>query len=290
MNYTNYKITLDMKRIQSQVSIPVPQNDTARRLYIRLFQNGKIFELKDGIRAVFAGEKPDGTVLYNDCLIENQNTIRYDFTEQTTAVIGTVNCQIRVYLEDGSLLTTPSLTIVVYENVFSEDNIESSDEYHALNQLMEEANTLIFEVNQKLENGDFVGKSGVYVGSGEMPEDANVQIDPLGGPSFEAGAPRVLYLNEDGEFSLLEAGSGFDIEEGIISAVGDKETKKRVAVLETKVKELAEKESDLPTVTVSDNGKILQAKNGAWEAAPIGETAVKTYIDDYISSALGGEY
>lgn len=286
MNYTNYKITLDMKRIQSQVSIPVPQNDTARRLYIRLFQNGKIFELKDGIRAVFAGEKEDGTVLYNDCLIENQSVIRYDFTEQTTAAVGTVNCQIRVYLEDGSLLTSPSLTIVVYKNAFSEENIESSDEYNALNQLIEEANSLIFEVNQKLENGEFVGKSGVYVGSGEMPADANVQIDPLGNLSFEAGAPRVLYLNEEGEFSLLEAGDGFDIEEGIISAVGDKETKKRVAELEKKMQEIRQ----LPDLTASDDGKLLQAKDGRWEAAPIEETAVKTYIDDYISSALGGDY
>lgn len=290
MNYTNYKITLDMQRIQSQVSIPVPQNDTGRRLYIRLFKNGKLFELKDGMRAVFAGKKADGTMLYNDCLIENQSVIRYDFTEQTTSVIGTVNCQIRVYMEDGKLLTSPSLTIVVYENVFSDETIESSNEYNALNQLVEEANTLIFEVNQKLENGDFIGKSGVYVGSGEMPENANVQIDPLGDLCFEAGAPRVLYLNEEGEFSLLEAGDGFDIEAGIISAVGDKETKKRVAELETKIKELGEKESGLPTVTASDNGKLLQAKDGKWEAAPIGETAVKTYIDDYISSALGGDY
>ncbi len=286
MNYTNYKITLDMKRIQSQVSIPVPQNDTARRLYIRLFQNGKIFELKDGIRAVFAGEKEDGTVLYNDCLIENQSVIRYDFTEQTTAAVGTVNCQIRVYLEDGSLLTSPSLTIVVYKNAFSEENIESSDEYNALNQLIEEANSLIFEVNQKLENGEFVGKSGVYVGSGEMPADANVPIDPLGNLCFEAGAPRVLYLNEEGEFSLLEAGDGFDIEEGIISAVGDKETKKRVAELEKKMQEIRQ----LPDLTDSDDGKLLQAKDGRWEAAPMEETAVKTYIDDYISSALGGDY
>jgi hypothetical protein len=275
-----------MKRIQSQVSIPVPQNDTARRLYIRLFQNGKIFELKDGIRAVFAGEKEDGTVLYNDCLIENQSVIRYDFTEQTTAAVGTVNCQIRVYLEDGSLLTSPSLTIVVYKNAFSEENIESSDEYNALNQLIEEANSLIFEVNQKLENGEFVGKSGVYVGSGEMPADANVQIDPLGNLSFEAGAPRVLYLNEEGEFSLLEAGDGFDIEEGIISAIGDKETKKRVAELEKKMQEIRQ----LPDLTASDDGKLLQVKDGRWEAAPMEETAVKTYIDDYISSALGGDY
>ena len=278
-----------MTRIQSQVSIPVPQNDTARRLYIRLYQNGNLFELKDGMRAVFAGEKEDGTLLYNDCLIENQTVIRYDFTEQTTAAVGTVNCQIRVYLEDGSLLTSPSLTIVVYKNAFSEDNITSSDEYNALNQLIGEANELIYTVNTKLENGEFVGKSGVYVGSGEMPADANVQIDPLGDLCFEAGAPRVLYLNENGEFSLLETGDGFDIENGVITAVGDKETKRRVAALETQMKTLNEKEH-LPEPIVSDNGKILCVKDGKWAASAIAGSPVATYIDEYISTALGGDY
>ena len=289
MNYTNYKITLDMTKIQSQVSVPVPQNDTARRLYIRLYQNGKLFELKDGMRAVFAGEKEDGTVLYNDCLIENQTVIRYDFTEQTTAAVGTVNAQIRVYLEDGGLLTSPSLTIVVYKNAFSEDHITSTDEYNALNQLIEEANTLIFEVNTKLENGDFIGKSGVYVGSGEMPTDANVQIDPCGNLCFEAGAPRVLYLDENGEFSLLEAGEGFEIEAGVITAVGDQETKRRVVALEKQMNTHAEKEH-LPEAAVSDNGKILCVKDGKWEASEITGSPVATYIDEYIAEALGGDY
>ncbi|MBQ3489620.1 MAG: hypothetical protein IJA86_03415 [Clostridia bacterium] len=51
-----------------------------------------------------------------------------------------------------------------------------------------------------------------------------------------------------------------------------------------------QEECKLPTVTATENGKILQVKNGKWEAAAIAETAVKTYIDEYISSALGGDY
>ena len=47
---------------------------------------------------------------------------------------------------------------------------------------------------------------------------------------------------------------------------------------------------DLPTVTASDNGKILQVKNGKWEATEISGSSVATYIDEYISSALGGDY
>ena len=46
----------------------------------------------------------------------------------------------------------------------------------------------------------------------------------------------------------------------------------------------------LPSVTTADNGKILQVANGAWAVLALEDSAVKTYIDDYISTALGGDY
>ena len=269
MNYTNYKITLDMQKAQSQVSIPVPQNDTARRLYVRLFHNGKLFVLKDGMRAILAGEKADGAVLYNDCVIENQSVIRYDFTEQTTAAPGTIRCQIRVYGENGMLITSPQLTIVVYENVISAEKIVSSDEFTALNQLVSETNEMLNSVQEKLENGEFTGKSGVYVGSGEMPEGFNVQIDPTGISSFEKGTPRILYLDENGDFSLLDAGEGFDIENGTIIAVGDEKTKERVRVLETKMDDLLYEPIAIGSFSVApsmaENGSTISQITCSWK-------------------------
>jgi hypothetical protein len=38
---------------------------------------------------------------------------------------------------------------------------------------------------QAKESGEFKGESGVYVGSGEMPEGYNVQIDPNGDADIE---------------------------------------------------------------------------------------------------------
>lgn len=46
----------------------------------------------------------------------------------------------------------------------------------------------------------------------------------------------------------------------------------------------------LPIVTVNDEGKILCISDGKIVAAAVANTAIKTYIDDYISSALGGDY
>lgn len=49
-------------------------------------------------------------------------------------------------------------------------------------------------------------------------------------------------------------------------------------------------EATLPAVSSADNGKILQVVDGAWSAVAVADSAVKTYVDDYISSALEGDY
>ena len=46
----------------------------------------------------------------------------------------------------------------------------------------------------------------------------------------------------------------------------------------------------LPTVTEDDNGKILQVVGGVWSVVALADSSVKTYVDDYISAALGGDY
>ena len=41
--------------------------------------------------------------LFNNCIIEN-GIIRYDFTPQTVAAAGVLECEIRIYDEDGGVL------------------------------------------------------------------------------------------------------------------------------------------------------------------------------------------
>lgn len=45
-----------------------------------------------------------------------------------------------------------------------------------------------------------------------------------------------------------------------------------------------------PAVTSADNGKVLQVVDGVWTAVTVADSAIKTYVDEYISEALGGEY
>lgn len=46
----------------------------------------------------------------------------------------------------------------------------------------------------------------------------------------------------------------------------------------------------LPDVAHPDNDKILQVVDGEWTAVNLEDSAIKTYIDDYINEALGGDY
>jgi dihydroxyacid dehydratase/phosphogluconate dehydratase len=39
-----------------------------------------------------------------------------------------------------------------------------------------------------------------------------------------------------------------------------------------------------------EDGKLLQVVDGAWVAVSIENSSIKTYIDDYINEALGGDY
>lgn len=45
-----------------------------------------------------------------------------------------------------------------------------------------------------------------------------------------------------------------------------------------------------PSVTADDNNKIMQVVNGAWEKVAVKDSYVATFVDEYISSALEGDY
>ena len=245
MIYSNYPFTLDIHGVVSQISFPVSLNDTARSLLISLTDGGRPYEISHGCRAVLAAVKPDGTRLLNDCIIVGNKIIRYDFTPQTASFKGKIDCEVRLYGEDGNLVTSPRFTIVVYEGLLDE-RIVSEDEKTTINNMLVAEQLRVAAENERVAaeaereevakraeaaadrvkeslNGDrvyirysaypdgegyvsewarglnYIGvaagldeptdKSGyewsifaptVYVGSGDMPDYADIQIDPNG--------------------------------------------------------------------------------------------------------------
>ena len=160
MNYSNYRASLDIHAAGSQAVLHAKQGDTKRQILVTLTEDGRPYLIGSDCRAVFTAKKPDGSILFNDCAIEG-NLISYSFTAQTTALAGRLDCEIRLYGADNGLITSPGFDLIVDATVYQDgDVVESAAEVSALTSLVSEANTLVSEVNRKLENGEFNGPKG----------------------------------------------------------------------------------------------------------------------------------
>ena len=182
MNHTKYRFNLDMQSNISQISLPMRQNDTGIVLRINLTDGGIPYTIKDGCMAWFFGRKSDGNTLIYPCSIENNTTICFEVTQQTTACLGIVDCEIRLYGSDENIITTPRFIVVVYARVMNDseavdsesdmailDNILSTEAARVNNEILREQNhakmldttdratAAAEELERKLATGDFDG-------------------------------------------------------------------------------------------------------------------------------------
>lgn len=123
MNYSKYRFTLDIHKNKSQVSIPVMLGDTSVRFYMSINDGGSPYQLAEGCTAKFAGKKPDGTIFFHDCEIED-NRIVYTFRRSTASVKGITDCEVRIYGRTEGVLTTPRFFMAVEEKVLLDEEIE----------------------------------------------------------------------------------------------------------------------------------------------------------------------
>jgi hypothetical protein len=131
MNDAIKRISLDIHSTSSRETVNAQRGDTARKLIISLVDGGRPYIIGEDCYAIFTGKKPDQNVVSNDCTIKD-NQIIYQITEQTVAVEGRVNCEIKLRGADDKLITSPKFTINVFGTVYNEgDEIESSDEFNS---------------------------------------------------------------------------------------------------------------------------------------------------------------
>ena len=167
MNDSIKRISLDIQKASSGEAVNIKIGDTGRTIHISLVDGGVPYIISEDCYAVFTAKKPDGNVVYNDCTIEN-NTIIYEVTEQTVAVEGRVNCEIKLYGADDKLITSSKFTIIVHGTVYNEgDEIESSDEFSALTKMVGAAQQATKEANEAAQNSAHTAKSLMVVGKAE---------------------------------------------------------------------------------------------------------------------------
>ena len=166
MKPLEYCFSLDFQKENSQVFCQVRNGDDCSKLIVSLREDGEAYMFDSDVHVFFLAKKSDGNSLYTECSVVN-NTIVYEFTEQTAPVSGSVICQF-LLLSGSNRLTTPMFRLEVSDNVsIDPDSPQSLPEYTALIDATQDAidatddmRDLIDEIEYKLAHGEFKGEQG----------------------------------------------------------------------------------------------------------------------------------
>ena len=131
MNEVVYRLSLDIHETSSQAVIPIKRDDNNRLLIFTLREDGRNYIITPDCTARLRARRSDGVVLFNDCAI-NDNAICYTLTSQTASAPGLVECEITLYGADSRQITSPRFELVVDDVVATDEEIESHDEFTAL--------------------------------------------------------------------------------------------------------------------------------------------------------------
>ncbi len=293
MNYSNYRLTLDIKDVRSNAVVRVKRGNNTKRLCISLVDNGKVYQISDGCTAALKGKKPDGFSLYNECTIDD-NTIYYVIGNNTTSTVGVVECEIVLVSGNEDVLISPTFIIIVEEvPVDDDDVIDSSDEVSALVALVSETTALKNEVETKLTNGEFDGKDGDtpyigengnwWIGDVDTGVRADIDVDSIQQEleDLRTGYEGTVYptAGEAVREQIVNMGMSIgQVEQQAQNAQSAAENAKEAA---TRAGTLASNASSaasiaisrVPEATAADEGKVLKAVGGKWMPSEDGGAA-----------------
>ena len=127
-----HKINLDCLRKDSQAIVNAKIGEASgRKIVFTLYEGRTPFFVPSDTTVVFRAKKPSGAVLYNNCVVDD-GKIEYTITSQTVAEKGVFPCEIQIIGADNKVIYTPCITLNVTENLYSDTEVESSNEFTEL--------------------------------------------------------------------------------------------------------------------------------------------------------------
>lgn len=183
-----HRLRLDLERPGIQAVSYMRKGDTlSRRMVLSLYEQGKPYRIEDGVTARIRGKKSDGTILYNDCFVQD-NCIVVDVTTQMLTALGEVECELNLYGTSNALLTTPRFSIVVEDVLLADGQLESQNEFTAMTKATEEMKTLYNTVDEAYKSGAFKGDKGDKGDDGAPGKDGADGKDGAQGKDGSPGA------------------------------------------------------------------------------------------------------
>jgi hypothetical protein len=177
MNSSIYKFLLDLQSTQSQIALPVTRGDTARVFLIRLADGGLPYTIVDGILAKIDIKRPTGTHISHFCAVENNRTIRYDFSqnENTAAVEGVHDCEVILYNSEGEKVASARFTMIVSDRVVNSDDIVlSDDDFTAVDAMLAE------EAKRQIDETERISAEAIRISNEEKrvaAEEARIEAE-----------------------------------------------------------------------------------------------------------------
>ena len=127
-----HKINLDCLRKDSQAIVNAKIGEASgRKIVFTLYEGRAPFFVPSDTTVIFRAKKPSGAVLYNNCVVDD-GKIEYTITSQTVAEKGVFPCEIQIIGADSKVIYTPCITLNVTENLYSDTEVESSNEFTEL--------------------------------------------------------------------------------------------------------------------------------------------------------------
>lgn len=204
MNFSNYRLSLDIHETESGLSLRAKKGDTIRKLYVTLMDGGVPYRITPDCTAAFTARKSDNTILFNKAAIEN-NAIVYALTPQTTAAAGQVRCEVRLYGGDGRLITSPRFFLDVDDTVFTEgDEVVSEDEYTILEDAIGKVDQAVKDFEEKIASGhftDLISQAFLHKTGGVMSGDIQMNgnhVTGLPSPALPGDAASKAYADGKG--------------------------------------------------------------------------------------------
>lgn len=146
----NHNLSLDLYYNEEKTIDTKEYDKNSRYITVSLTYKGKEYQISgDTIKARIKWLKPDKKPVFNDCVINSDNTITIDLTEQMLIVSGVAKATLSLYdINTDQVLSTTSFNAIVEASAVSDDTILSSDEYNSLHNEFKRLNNKVEELDK----------------------------------------------------------------------------------------------------------------------------------------------
>lgn len=143
-------IDLDLSGERNPLTVYAKQGDVSSRLLdIGFIDNGSVYSIPEGTAARIWIKKPDGKKVFNEAEISD-NRVNVILTNQALAASGLALAEIELYQGD-TRISSSVFRIQIEEKARDEAGVESSNEYSALERMVNDAEALKIEMAQAVK-------------------------------------------------------------------------------------------------------------------------------------------